>query len=190
MHFLRKNAFLRPHAADAYKTNGILIQMEPFLAQKRFQTKKCISGTKIDFWAQSAKNCPEMHFWAQKCTFRKSDQKVNVRLDLPEGEQGFPDSSPDSIHGRPGLLKHVAFSVPLHSNKAIRSTHHHWVLRTLFAGRMTCLETPDTGEPDIDLYAGDEATGTEDVAIGTATSNSAALLNAGDDWKGGLTAKQ
>ncbi len=57
-----------------------------------------------------------MHFGSQKCSFRKSDQKVNVRLDLPEREQGIPDSGPDSIHGRPGLLKHVAFSVPLHSN--------------------------------------------------------------------------
>ena len=112
----RRNAFLRPHAADAYKTNGILTKMEPFLAQKRFRTKKCILGPKIDFWAQSAKNCPAMHFWTQKCIFRKSVQKVNVRLDLTEGEQGIPDSSPDSIHGRPGLLKHVAFSVPLHSN--------------------------------------------------------------------------
>ncbi len=30
VHFLRKNALLRPQAADAYKTNGILMKMEPF----------------------------------------------------------------------------------------------------------------------------------------------------------------
>ena len=36
VHFLRKSALSRPHAADAYKTNGILMKMEPFLAQKRF----------------------------------------------------------------------------------------------------------------------------------------------------------
>ena len=65
--FWRKFAFLRPHVADAYKTNGIWIKMEPFLAQKRFWAKKCILGPRIDFWAQSAKNGPEMHFWAQKC---------------------------------------------------------------------------------------------------------------------------
>ncbi len=114
--FLRKNALLRPHAADAYKTNGILIKMESLLAQKRFWAEKCILGSKIDFGARNAKSYPKMHFWAKKCYFRKSDQKVNVRLDLTEGEQGIPDSGPDSIHGRPGLLKHVAFSVPLHSN--------------------------------------------------------------------------
>ena len=34
VHFLRKIALLRPHAADAYKTNGILMEMEYFLAQK------------------------------------------------------------------------------------------------------------------------------------------------------------
>ncbi len=75
------------------------------------------SGLQNRFWAQNAENEPKVHFWAQKCTFRKSDQKVNVRLDVTEREQGIPDSGPDSIHGRPGLLKHVAFSVPLHSNK-------------------------------------------------------------------------
>ena len=36
VHFLRKNALFRPHAADAYKTNGNLMKMEPFLAQQRF----------------------------------------------------------------------------------------------------------------------------------------------------------
>ena len=119
VHFLRKSALLRPHAADAYKTNGNLIKMEPLLAQKRFWAKKCISGSKIDFWAQNAKNSPKMNFWAQKLIFCTSNQKVNVRLNLPERKQGIPDSSPDSIHGRPGLRKHVAFSVPLHSNKLL-----------------------------------------------------------------------
>ncbi len=116
VHFWRKSALFRPHAADAYKTNGILMKMEPFLAQKRFWAEKCILGSKNDFGAQSAENDPEVHFWAQKCTFRKSDQKVNVGQNLPDTEPGFPDSSPESIHGRPGLRKHVAFSVPLHSN--------------------------------------------------------------------------
>ena len=116
VHFWRKSALFRPHAADVYKTNGILIKMEPFSPQKRFWTQKCTLGSKIIFWAQNAENEPKVHFWAPKCTFRKSDQKVNVRLDIAEGEQGIPDSGPDSIHGRPGLRKHLAFSVPLHSN--------------------------------------------------------------------------
>ena len=82
VHFLRKNALLRPQAADAYKTNGILMKMEPFWTQKLFWTKKCIPGSKINFGAQNAKNDPKMHFWAQKCFFRKSDQKVNDSLCL------------------------------------------------------------------------------------------------------------
>ena len=62
---------------------------------------------------------------------------------------------------------------------------------TLFAGRMTCLETPGAGEPDIDLYASNVATGTENVAydhsdMGTET----ALLTAGQDWAAGLSANQ
>ena len=116
VHFLRKNAFLRSHVADAYKTNGILTKMEPFLAKSRFSSKKCVLGTKIDFWAQKAKKCPKMRFWAQKCVFRKSDQKVKVCLDLTDREPGFAASGPDSIHGRPGLPELVAFCVPLHSN--------------------------------------------------------------------------
>jgi len=36
---------------------------------------------------------------------------------------------------------------------------------TIFAGYMQCLETPTTGEPDIDIYTSTVATGTEDVAI-------------------------
>ncbi len=125
VHFWRQSALfaekalLRPHAADAYKTNGILMEMEPLLVQKRFWAEKCILGSRIDLRAQIAGNDPKMHFCAQKCSFRKSDQKVNVRLNVPEREQGIPDSSPDSIHGRPGLLKHVAFSVPLHSNNGL-----------------------------------------------------------------------
>ena len=36
---------------------------------------------------------------------------------------------------------------------------------TIFAGTFQSLETPTGGEPDIDLYAATEATGTEDTAI-------------------------
>jgi hypothetical protein len=47
-----ENALLRPQAADAYKTIGILMKMEPFWAQKRFWAEKCIPGSKIDFGAE------------------------------------------------------------------------------------------------------------------------------------------
>ena len=60
---------------------------------------------------------------------------------------------------------------------------------TIFAGEMTCLETPAGGEPDIDLVCGDEATGTED-AVYTGLTNSTKLFDAGQDWVGGLHANQ
>lgn len=49
---------------------------------------------------------------------------------------------------------------------------------TIFAGRLTCLETPATGDDDIDLYSATEATGTEDAAIGGITSTQ--LCNSGN----------
>ena len=66
---LCKNAFLRPHVADAYKTNGILTKMEAFLAQSRFLSQKCVLDPKIDFWAQKSNNRPKKRLWAQKCAF-------------------------------------------------------------------------------------------------------------------------
>jgi len=51
---------------------------------------------------------------------------------------------------------------------------------TIFAGLMTCLEAPATGEPDIDVYSAVEATGTEDAAIGGLVET--ALLAAAADW--------
>ena len=42
--FLCKNAFLCPHVADAYKTNGILTKMEVILAQSRFFEPKVRFG--------------------------------------------------------------------------------------------------------------------------------------------------
>ena len=55
---------------------------------------------------------------------------------------------------------------------------------TIFAGKMTCLEAPTTGEEDIDLYCATEDTGTEDTDIeGLAETK---LLDAGDDWTLGM----
>ena len=47
---------------------------------------------------------------------------------------------------------------------------------SIFAGRMTWLETPEGGEPDVDIYSSDVATGTEDVAITDAALGAEALL--------------
>jgi len=49
---------------------------------------------------------------------------------------------------------------------------------TIFAGRITCLETPAGGDPDINLYSATEATGVEDDAIAGLTETQ--LINAGD----------
>lgn len=58
---------------------------------------------------------------------------------------------------------------------------------TIVAGRVSCLETPAGGEPDIDLYSATVATGVEDTAIGDLTET--ALLAAAADWTGALAPK-
>jgi len=52
---------------------------------------------------------------------------------------------------------------------------------TILGGKITCLEAPATGINDIDFYAADEATGTEDTAI-TALTNDTALFAPGAAW--------
>ena len=78
VHFLRKSALLRPHAAEAYKTHGILMKMEPFWAQKRFWTKKCIPGSKINFGAQNAKMIPKCIFGPKSAFFAKGTKKLTT----------------------------------------------------------------------------------------------------------------
>ena len=58
---------------------------------------------------------------------------------------------------------------------------------TILSGYMQCLETPTTGEPDIDLYSANEATGTEDAAVTGLTET--ALLGTAVDWTGILAPK-
>ena len=69
INFLSKNAFLRPHVADAYKTNGILTKMDVFLAQSQILSQKCDLDPKIDFWGQKTEHRLKKRFWAQKCAF-------------------------------------------------------------------------------------------------------------------------
>ncbi len=49
---------------------------------------------------------------------------------------------------------------------------------TIIAGRMTCLETPATGDDDIDVYSATENTGVEDTLVTDLTET--ALCNSGD----------
>lgn len=49
---------------------------------------------------------------------------------------------------------------------------------TIVGGTVTCLEAPTGGDPDIDLYSADEATGVEDAAITSLTETQ--LTNGGD----------
>lgn len=55
---------------------------------------------------------------------------------------------------------------------------------TVIAGRVTCLEAPAGGDPDIDIYAADEGTGVENGAIGDLTET--LLVNAGDHTLGSV----
>ena len=58
---------------------------------------------------------------------------------------------------------------------------------TVLSGYMQCLETPTTGEPDIDLFSANEATGTEDTAVTALTQTT--LLATAVDWTGILAPK-
>ena len=56
---------------------------------------------------------------------------------------------------------------------------------TIFAGRISCLETPAGGDPDINLFAATDGTAHEDDAISGITGQ-ASLCNAGDHSAGGF----
>jgi len=51
---------------------------------------------------------------------------------------------------------------------------------TIFAGRMMCLEVPTGGDPDVDLWTANEATGVEDTGIAALTGE--VQLTNGGDW--------
>jgi hypothetical protein len=57
---------------------------------------------------------------------------------------------------------------------------------TVIAGRLTCLETPATGDDDIDVYSATEATGVEDTLITALTQTQ--LCNSGDLIAGSVVA--
>ncbi len=55
---------------------------------------------------------------------------------------------------------------------------------TWVGGKITCLEAPTGGEPDIDVFAANESTGTEDAAVSGLTETS--LQDSGADYTLGL----
>jgi hypothetical protein len=55
------------------------------------------------------------------------------------------------------------------------------VMGTLVGGQVSCLQTPATGEPNIDLFSADESSGVEDTAI-SALTNQIELMTSGADW--------
>lgn len=57
----------------------------------------------------------------------------------------------------------------------------------IFEGYIACLETPATGEPNIDLFSAVEGTGAEDAAI--STLDEVALAEAAGDWTAGTVAE-
>jgi hypothetical protein len=71
-----------------------------------------------------------------------------------------------------------------HLGKICAGTHG-----TIIAGRLSCLETPATGDDDLNLYSADEAVGVQDAAISGLTETQ--LINGGDHTNAtsqGLTA--
>jgi hypothetical protein len=50
---------------------------------------------------------------------------------------------------------------------------------TVLGGKLTCLEAPAGGDPDINLWYADEATGTEDAAV-TGLTNQVQMCDSGD----------
>lgn len=56
---------------------------------------------------------------------------------------------------------------------------------TIFAGIMTCLETPAGGADDVDLYSATEATGVFDSAVTDLTET--AMLSSGGAWTAGTS---
>src|SRR5690606_18337786 len=55
---------------------------------------------------------------------------------------------------------------------------------TIYAGRMTCLETPADGELDINVWAANEATGAYDALI-TSLTGEVAIFDRAGDWAAG-----
>jgi hypothetical protein len=50
---------------------------------------------------------------------------------------------------------------------------------TVLGGKITCMEAPAGGDPDINLWYADEATGTEDAAV-TGLTNQVQMCDSGD----------
>lgn len=64
--------------------------------------------------------------------------------------------------------------------------YHKDEMGELFNITMTCMETPTTAEPDIDLYSATEGTGTEDTPVTDLTE--VLLIEAAGDWVEDLSA--
>ncbi len=89
--------------------------------------------------------------------------KTEILIDLT----GLRSTAADDIIGDDGT------SDPCHIGQITAAVNG-----TIFAGRVTCLEAPAGGDPDIDLYSAVEGTGSEDDAISGLDETQ--LLDAGD----------
>ncbi len=89
--------------------------------------------------------------------------KTSIYIDLT----GLRSTAAGDIIGVDGT------SNPCHIGQIVAGTSG-----TIFAGTVACLETPDGGDPDINIHSATEGTGAEDTAISTLTET--LLINAGD----------
>ena len=91
--------------------------------------------------------------------------ETNIYIDLT----GLSSNAPGDIIGKDGTANSHIGQITTAVNG------------TIVGGYMQCLETPTTGEPDIDLFYADEATGTEDAAV-SGLSNLVSVLASAADW--------
>ncbi|ASF00375.1 hypothetical protein [uncultured virus] len=88
--------------------------------------------------------------------------KTSIYIDLT----GLRSTAADDIIGNDGT------SNPCHIGQIVAASSG-----TIFAGTVSCLETPAGGDDEIDLYSATEGTGAEDTAISTLTETK--LLDSG-----------
>lgn len=96
--------------------------------------------------------------------------KTTIFIDL----QGLASSTAGDIIGKDGGTANCHFGqFTLARNGAI------------FRGQISCVETPATGEPDVDVWSATEATGAEDAAVSGLAET--AIQDAAADYTKGVT---
>jgi hypothetical protein len=103
-------------------------------------------------------------------TYRLGDViKTEIFVDLT----GLNSSTAGDIIGVDGGTANCHFGQVTTANNGL-----------IFKGVISCVETPATGEDDIDVYTATESTGAEDAAVSGLTETS--VMDAGANWTKGV----